>query len=138
MKLNLDNNTTIGHKMPAKEENQVQICVVNLNGISMSNQAEQFQELCDNVNLHDIDFLGCSEINLDTMQQEISSLPIPAKYFYKPGGTMCLVQGKISSRKIDQEYDQYERWSYIKSTAAKNKIITMITAYQPCKPTKGT
>eukprot|EP00957_Ditylum_brightwellii_P141623 10789089-Ditylum_brightwellii.AAC.1 len=69
MESNLDNNITIGHKMLSKEENQVQIYVINLDGISMSNQAEQFQELCDN--LYDIDFLGCPEINLDTTQQDV-------------------------------------------------------------------
>eukprot|EP00957_Ditylum_brightwellii_P202239 15329244-Ditylum_brightwellii.AAC.1 len=60
-------------------------------------------------------------MNLDTMQQEVkkklqnltkavfshsslqlSSLPIPTKHFYKPGCTMCLVQGKINSRKMAQ------------------------------------
>eukprot|EP00957_Ditylum_brightwellii_P092188 7018490-Ditylum_brightwellii.AAC.1 len=58
----------------------------------MQNRAEKCQELCNNANLHEIDYLGCPEINLDTTRQEISSSPIPAKYFYKPGGTMCLTQ----------------------------------------------
>lgn len=106
----------------------------------MGNQAEQFQELCNNVNLHNIDFLGYPEINLDTTQQEvkstiknltkvtfshlslqISSLAIPAKYFYKPGGTMFLAQGNINSRKIAQGCNQYGCWSYMKFSAVENK-----------------
>eukprot|EP00957_Ditylum_brightwellii_P145570 11084127-Ditylum_brightwellii.AAC.1 len=39
---------------------------------------------------------------------------MPAKHFYKPDGTMCLAH------------------------AVENKIIIIITAYQPCKSTKGT
>eukprot|EP00957_Ditylum_brightwellii_P156195 11888532-Ditylum_brightwellii.AAC.1 len=61
---------------------------------------------------------------------QISSLPIPAKNFYK------LAQGNINSRKIAQGCDQYGHWSYMKFSAAKNKIVTIITAYQSCKPTK--
>eukprot|EP00957_Ditylum_brightwellii_P061730 4684127-Ditylum_brightwellii.AAC.1 len=63
------------------------------------------------MNLHNIDYFGCPEINLDTAQQTVQqtlknitkaafsqssiqfgSAPIPAKHFYKPGGTMCLVK----------------------------------------------
>eukprot|EP00957_Ditylum_brightwellii_P035505 2691564-Ditylum_brightwellii.AAC.1 len=92
----------------------------------MSNHAKQFQELCNNVSLHDVDFLGCPEINLDTTQQEVKrklqsltkaafshsslqlrSSPVPAKHFYKPGGTMCLAQGSINSRNIAQVGDKY-------------------------------
>eukprot|EP00957_Ditylum_brightwellii_P124531 9490837-Ditylum_brightwellii.AAC.1 len=69
---------------------------------------------------------------------QLSSSPIPAKHFYKPDGTMCLAQCKINSRKIDQGGNKYGCWSYIEFTAAENKIITINTAYQPCKPTKGT
>eukprot|EP00957_Ditylum_brightwellii_P198983 15167403-Ditylum_brightwellii.AAC.1 len=87
----------------------------------MSNQCKQHQELCDTMNLHDIDYLGCPEITLDATQQTVQqilknitkaafsqssiqygSTPIPAKYFYKPGGTMCLAKGDINSSKIDQ------------------------------------
>eukprot|EP00957_Ditylum_brightwellii_P008451 640780-Ditylum_brightwellii.AAC.1 len=87
----------------------------------MGNQCEQHQELCDTINLHDIDYVGCPEINLDTTQQTVQqtlrnitkaalsqssiqngSTPMPAKHFHKPRGTMCLVKGDINSRKIDQ------------------------------------
>eukprot|EP00957_Ditylum_brightwellii_P190944 14539289-Ditylum_brightwellii.AAC.1 len=116
----------------------VRVCIINPNGISMQNQVEQFQELYNNANLHEIDYLGCPEINLNTTQQEISSSLIPAKYFYKPGDTMCLAQGNIHSRKVDQGCNHYGRWSYMKFSAAGNKIITIITAYQPLKITMGT
>eukprot|EP00957_Ditylum_brightwellii_P195995 14933669-Ditylum_brightwellii.AAC.1 len=77
----------------------------------MNNQTEQFQEICNSVILHAIDCIGCPEINLDTTQQpvkstlknslsaafnhallQISCLLIPAKYFLKLGGTMCITQ----------------------------------------------
>eukprot|EP00957_Ditylum_brightwellii_P119945 9153970-Ditylum_brightwellii.AAC.1 len=83
-------------------------------------------------------FKNLTKVAFSHPSLQISSSPIPVKHFYKPGGTMCLAQGKISSRKIDQGCDQYECWSYIKFTVAENKIITIITAYQPCKLTEGT
>eukprot|EP00957_Ditylum_brightwellii_P039657 3000323-Ditylum_brightwellii.AAC.1 len=92
----------------------------------MQNQAEQFQELCNNANQHEIEYLG---------RPEMSSSPIPVKYFYKPGGTLCLAQGNINSRKVDQGCDQYGHWSCMKFSAAGHKIITIITAYQSCKST---
>eukprot|EP00957_Ditylum_brightwellii_P150725 11476336-Ditylum_brightwellii.AAC.1 len=78
------------------------------------------------MNLYNIDSFGCPEINLDTAQQTVQqilknitkaafsqssiqfgSTPIPAKHFYKPGGTICLVKGDINSRKVDQGSDKY-------------------------------
>eukprot|EP00957_Ditylum_brightwellii_P186871 14230373-Ditylum_brightwellii.AAC.1 len=94
----------------------------------MSNQCEQHQELCGTMNLHDKDYSGSPEINLDTTQQSVQqtlknitkaafsqssiqygSTPMPIKHFYKPGGTMCLVKGDINSRKIDQGSGKYGR-----------------------------
>eukprot|EP00957_Ditylum_brightwellii_P142664 10869783-Ditylum_brightwellii.AAC.1 len=103
------------------------------------------------MNLYAIDYMGYPEINLDTMQEKvkstlkilthaifmhlpfkISSLTIPAKHQFKPGGTMCILQGDINSCKIPQGCDKYGCWSYLKFLTASNIIITMITAYQLC------
>eukprot|EP00957_Ditylum_brightwellii_P095689 7291006-Ditylum_brightwellii.AAC.1 len=102
----------------------------------MNNDGEQYQEICDHMNKHNIDFFGCSEHNLDTTQHtvqykmknithasfsssslQLSSSPIPAEHFYKPGGTLCITQGDINSCKIDQGADKYSRWSYVKFAA---------------------
>eukprot|EP00957_Ditylum_brightwellii_P163450 12444148-Ditylum_brightwellii.AAC.2 len=69
---------------------------------------------------------------------QISSSPIPAKYFYKPGDTMRLAQGNINSKKVDQGCNQYGCWGYMAFSAAGNKITTIIAAYLPCKPNKVT
>jgi hypothetical protein len=42
-----------------------------------------------------------------SLSLQLSSSPIPAKHFYKPGGTLCITQGDINSRKIDQGADKY-------------------------------
>eukprot|EP00957_Ditylum_brightwellii_P151840 11562092-Ditylum_brightwellii.AAC.1 len=121
MKKNLDCNNIIGHSMIMKEERHTMILILNPNGISMNNNCEQHQEICDAINKNNIDYFGCSEINLDTTQQyvqqtikkitnaaflqssiQISNTPIPAKYYFKPGGTMCIAQGDINSRKLEQ------------------------------------
>ena len=66
MKKNLDCNNVIGHSMSTKDETHTRICILNLNGISMNNNCEQHQEICDAINENNIDYFGCPEINLDT------------------------------------------------------------------------
>eukprot|EP00957_Ditylum_brightwellii_P027131 2051348-Ditylum_brightwellii.AAC.1 len=85
----------------------------------MNNNYEQHQEICNDINEHSIDYFGYPEINLDTTQQyvqqmikkvtkavfsqsliQLSSTPIPEKYYFKPGGTMCLAQGDITQENL--------------------------------------
>eukprot|EP00957_Ditylum_brightwellii_P079165 6020697-Ditylum_brightwellii.AAC.1 len=63
MQRNLNNNNTIGHNTDNKDSNHTRILFINPNGIAMSKQCDQHQELCDITNLHDIDYFGCPEIN---------------------------------------------------------------------------
>eukprot|EP00957_Ditylum_brightwellii_P100270 7641802-Ditylum_brightwellii.AAC.1 len=101
------------------------------------------------MNLHDIDYLGCPEINLDATQQTVQqtlknitkaafsqssiqfgSTPISAKHFYKPGGTMCIVKGDINSRKIDQGSDKYAYKPYIASSTTRTTTYHQELALQ--------
>ena len=100
MQENLDHNGTIGHKMLHKEDQNIRIFMINSNGISMNNDAEQYQEICDHMNQHNTDFFSCLEHNLDTTQHtvqynmknithaafsllslQLSSSPIPMFFF---------------------------------------------------------
>jgi hypothetical protein len=148
MQRNLNSNNIIGHTMKKKDKTHTRICILNPNGISMSNNCEQHQEICNAINKQSIEYFGYPEINLDTIQQyvqqtikkftkaafsqssiQLSSTPIPAKYYFKPGGTMCLAQGDINSRKLDQGCNKYGYWSYFRCSAMQSKMITIITAY---------
>eukprot|EP00957_Ditylum_brightwellii_P174103 13256227-Ditylum_brightwellii.AAC.1 len=61
-----------------------------------------------------------------------------AKHFYKPGGTLCIIQGDINSRKLDQGAEKYSHWSYVKFAACNATVIAVITVYKPCIVTKTT
>ena len=50
MQENLDHNGVIGHEMLHKEDQNTRIFMINPNGISMNNDAEQYQEICDHMN----------------------------------------------------------------------------------------
>eukprot|EP00957_Ditylum_brightwellii_P143991 10971777-Ditylum_brightwellii.AAC.1 len=71
-----------------------------------------------------------------SLSLQLSSSPIPAKHFYKPGGTLCITQGDINSQKVDQGAGKYSRWSYVKFAAQNAIVTTVITAYKPCVVTK--
>eukprot|EP00957_Ditylum_brightwellii_P175087 13330913-Ditylum_brightwellii.AAC.1 len=47
-----------------------------------------------------------------------------------------MTQGNLTGRIIEKGADTYGRWVYTKLAAKNNTVITVITAYQPCKVTK--
>ena len=58
--------------------------------------------------------------------------------FYKPGRVLSICQGDFLTQKITEGKDHMGRWVYSKFAASNNRVITVITAYQPCKPSKMT
>eukprot|EP00957_Ditylum_brightwellii_P158962 12099155-Ditylum_brightwellii.AAC.1 len=56
--------------------------------------------------------------------------------FYKPGGVLIICQGDFLTQKITEGKDYMGRWVYSKLAASDNRVITVVTAYQPCKPSK--
>ena len=51
---------------------------------------------------------------------------------------MCVSQGNINARKIEQGGDKFGRWSYMKLSAPHAQVITIVTAYKPCKVMSAT
>eukprot|EP00957_Ditylum_brightwellii_P012946 978057-Ditylum_brightwellii.AAC.1 len=58
--------------------------------------------------------------------------------FYKPGEVLSICQGNFLTGKITKGKDHMECWVYSKFAASDNGVITAVTAYQPCKPSKMT
>eukprot|EP00957_Ditylum_brightwellii_P123242 9396763-Ditylum_brightwellii.AAC.1 len=58
--------------------------------------------------------------------------------FYKPGGVLSICQGDFLTRKITGCKDHMGCWVYCKFAASDNGVITVVTAYQPYKPSKMT
>jgi len=74
MQENLDHNGTIGHKMLHKKDQNTRIVMINPNGISMNNEAEQYQEICNHMNQHNIDFLDAWSIILIPPSTQYSTI----------------------------------------------------------------
>ena len=74
MQENLDHNGVIGHNMLHKEDQNTRIFMINPNRISMNNDAEQYQEICDHMNQHNLDFLGARNITLIPLNIQFSTI----------------------------------------------------------------
>eukprot|EP00957_Ditylum_brightwellii_P011393 861322-Ditylum_brightwellii.AAC.1 len=61
------------------------------------------------------------------------SSTIPTTNDYNPGSIMNIVQGDVVGQIIEGSQDEIGRWVHTRLTAKNDKIITIITAYQPCK-----
>eukprot|EP00957_Ditylum_brightwellii_P164601 12532637-Ditylum_brightwellii.AAC.1 len=106
---------------------------------------------------YNMDYMGLIEINLDTMNHEVqkriteetkkrinqisvqlTSSIIPMENFYKPSGVLSICQGDFLTQKITEGKDYMGCWVYSKFVASNNGVITVVTAYQPYKPSKIT
>jgi hypothetical protein len=74
MQENLDQNGMIGHGMLHKEDQNTRIVMINPNGTSMNNKAEQYQEICDHMSQHDIKFLDARSIILIPLSTHYSMI----------------------------------------------------------------
>jgi hypothetical protein len=62
----------------------------------------------------------------------MSSSSIPAATLYKPGGTLLMARGNCVARVIEGDDDKLGRWSYLWLAARDNRVVSIITVYQPC------
>eukprot|EP00957_Ditylum_brightwellii_P167670 12764411-Ditylum_brightwellii.AAC.1 len=56
--------------------------------------------------------------------------------FYKPGSVLNICQGNFLTQKIIEGKDHMGCWVYSEFAASDNRVIAVVTAYQPCKPSK--
>lgn len=52
---------------------------------------------------------------------------------FKPGGTMVISQGSVSTRMSKSGVDELGRWSYQTYSGKNQRNLTVISSYQPCK-----
>eukprot|EP00957_Ditylum_brightwellii_P127922 9755447-Ditylum_brightwellii.AAC.1 len=100
--------------------------MINPNGISLANNSLEFKMLCKESMANGTDCMGYMETNLGMMCKSVTkaihknprkvfnqckivsaSLSIPVKNYYKPGGTMSIIQGNLTAWVVEQESDQY-------------------------------
>eukprot|EP00957_Ditylum_brightwellii_P126416 9636703-Ditylum_brightwellii.AAC.1 len=67
----------------------------------------------------------------------LASSCISVKNYFKPGGTMSLIQGNMVGCIIESSSDEYGQWVYSKLAAKDERVIMVITVYQPSKVSKN-
>eukprot|EP00957_Ditylum_brightwellii_P042816 3241438-Ditylum_brightwellii.AAC.1 len=67
----------------------------------------------------------------------LASPYVPVRNYFKPGGTMSLIQDNMVGHVIKSGSNEYGRWVYIKLAAKDKRVIMVITVYQPCKVSKN-
>eukprot|EP00957_Ditylum_brightwellii_P032289 2446235-Ditylum_brightwellii.AAC.1 len=98
--------------------------MINPNGILLANNGLEFKMLCKESMANGTDYMGYMETNLDTMCRSITkaihentrkvfdqckivsaSSSTPIENYYKPRGTMSIIQGNLTARVVEQESD---------------------------------
>jgi hypothetical protein len=136
-----------------KEAGTFRIWGSNFNGLNIDDSGGDFMELCEEATTMQVDIIAGTEHNLDARKYyvrkicyetcmknrqvghyklQMSSTPIEAATLYKPGGTLLLARGNSVARIIEGGDDDMGRWSYIRMAARGNRVVSIVTAYQPC------
>jgi hypothetical protein len=153
----MEANNVFGDQMQIPiGNNTTRMYFINLNGLNL--QEDKFRSLCKAMNKADVHLFAAAEHNLDTnkfiVRQSLQNIArktfkhhsiqtatssILSDKFYKPGGTMIMVQGNLVGRIKEQGSDSLGRWTWIKLIGKNKKLITIISAYQVCaRPTNKT
>eukprot|EP00957_Ditylum_brightwellii_P041724 3159947-Ditylum_brightwellii.AAC.1 len=66
----------------------------------------------------------------------LASSCAPVRNYFKPGGTMSLIQGNMVGHVIESGSNECGRWVYSKLAAKDERVSMVITVNQPCKVTK--
>ena len=128
------------------------IYIQNLNGLNWDKDGGKWPYLCEVIDSNKIDVACFSEMNTDTNRYNIRKKmeTITQQYFsqnclvmaaskfetatnYKPGGTAILACEAITANIKSYTRDRMGRWTSLCFTAAANKRIRIISAYQVCQ-----
>ena len=152
--LNLRKNEPFGDVMTQKEDGTFRIWGQNFNGLHIDESGSDFMELCDEAATMQADLITGTEHNLDARKYYVrkkcvdtcmkhcnvghykllmSSTAIAAATTFKPGGTLLLARGNCVAWIIEADDDYMGRWSYVRMRAKAGRVVSIISAYQPCE-----
>jgi exonuclease III len=148
---NLRNNIPWGDSLQPKDSHTFRIYCQNANGIRLDPTGGEFSTLCELSLEVQADVIAITEHNLDTQKFSVrkcchdartrllahssmimSSSSIEMINQYKPGGTLTMSRGQITSRLIKSGSDDMGRWTYQTFSGKRSRNVTIITAYQVC------
>ena len=138
--------------MTEKSPQHTRFIYSNIHSLKTTEQAYQIPVFYEEIQRQHADLYGFTEHKLDTTQYqvrqtfrqhlrtfftksklEVSSSELTTITPYKPGGTGILAINNTCGRICQQGSDRYGRWSWMRLQSKDQKIILLITAYQPCK-----
>ncbi len=143
----------IGQPITTKTPNTFRLLSQNINGISPSHRFNKWHEILQSTVMHEIDFLGLCETNLEWRHTHVQTHvpPITKKFFrhsclhtatssvkfertFKPGGTASLITNEWTGRilRCDRDPSGLGRWTTTTMTGRHHRKIAIITAYQVC------
>jgi hypothetical protein len=150
---NMLSNDLIG--VPISEEkhsDSIRLYFGNPNGITLNDSGGDLREYLEQMQQIEIDLIGLSEHNLDTHKPKVKSIiydtcrniynhskvafsssSIPSNTQFKPGGTMLIAQGNLTSRILQQGADSFGRWSYFVLSGKHGRNIVIMSVYQVCQ-----
>ena len=127
----------------------------NLGRLYQRNESLTMGDVIETTQENEFDFIGASEINLDTTKRSVreeiyNAVHSYGKYFTKfalsqykshsrnkPGGFLMLAEDSIMGRKTETFQDRHGRWVGISLLGKQHTTLHVLTAYRPCPKPKG-
>ena len=126
---NVLDNEPWGDQLGEKSPEITRVYCINLNGITLDKRGGKFDTVCRCIKEVQADIFCGQEHKLDTTQSNVRTIiydtarqhwvrqrivmgttPIPFDKTYKPGGTMMVTTGALTSRIKKQVRDKWGRW----------------------------
>ena len=147
---NVLTNEPWGDHIGAKSGEITRMYCINLNGITLDKRGGKFDTVCRCMKEVQADIFSGQEHKLDTTQSSVRTIiydtarqhwerqrvvmgttPIPFEKTHKPGGTMMITTGALTSRVKKQVRDKWGRWVCQEFKGKNDKQIAVMSAYQP-------
>ena len=147
---NTISNEPWGDQIGEKAPTVTRMYCINLNGIILDKRGGKFETVCRCIKEIQADIFSGQEHKLDTSQSEVRSIiydtapqhwerqrvvmgttPIPFEKTHKPGGTMMITTGALTSRIKKQVRDKWGRWVCQEFQGKDTKQLVIMSAYQP-------
>ena len=144
---NLTDDLAVGDSATHKHDDTTRVYFINVNGLSPYNESLR-SLLIDLASIH-VDYLCISEHNMATDKYSVSAAcrkviktvhqhhrwiaatsKVSFEHVYKPGGTMSLVTGSLTSRVRRQYADEYGRWCCTVFGGKRQRSLAIINVYQ--------
>ena len=143
-------NEPWGDQLGDKPPEITRMYCINLNGIALDKRGGKFDTVCRCIKEVQADIFSGQEHKLDTTQSNVRTIiyntarqhwerqrivmgttPIPFEKTHKPGGTMMITAGALTSRVKKQVRDKWGRWVCQEFKGKDTKQLVIMSAYQP-------